>query len=151
MKVAFLIDDGIVLSGVYNRRRFVPDNKGCGFHYQVIAESDIGKILFFNEDLANMCVEEPHNEKRQYLIKLKTDEFHDDYSKVISARSRKDAIDKIADYLYQKNRVGVWNIYHILENYDTDNIEDFWKREKIIQCGSHGQYVRLIKAVEFVK
>lgn len=151
MKVAFLIDDGVVLSGVYNRRRFVPDNKGCGFHYQVIAENDIGKILFFNEGLANMVVETPCEYSKQYIVKIKTDEFHDDYSKVVTAKSRKEAIDKIADDLYKKNAVGVWNIYHILENYDTDNIEDYWKREKIIQCGSHGQYVRLIRATELIK
>ncbi|WP_242851692.1 hypothetical protein [Clostridium botulinum] len=46
---AWLLYDGILLEGYTSKRRFIPNNKGCGFSYQEIRKKDIGKILFYNK------------------------------------------------------------------------------------------------------
>lgn len=49
---AWLIDNGILLSGYIAKHRFIPDEKNCGFSYQKINKKDIGKILFYNKQEA---------------------------------------------------------------------------------------------------
>ena len=49
---AWLIDDGVLLGGFVIKRKFYPNDGGCGFSYQKIHRKDIGKILFFNEQEA---------------------------------------------------------------------------------------------------
>lgn len=49
---AWLIDDGVLIEGYTTKRKFVPNSFGCGFSYQKIHKKDIGKILFYNKQLA---------------------------------------------------------------------------------------------------
>lgn len=48
-KKAWLIDEDIILDGYVVKRKFIPNNKGCGFSYQKINKKDIGKILFYDK------------------------------------------------------------------------------------------------------
>jgi len=45
---AYLVDDGVLLGGHVIKRKFYPDDGGCGFSYQKIHIKDIGKILFYD-------------------------------------------------------------------------------------------------------
>ena len=45
---AYLVDDGVLLGGYVIKRKFYPNDGGCGFSYQVIHRKDIGKILFYD-------------------------------------------------------------------------------------------------------
>jgi hypothetical protein len=51
-KRAWLIDDGIVLSGYTSKHKFFPDSFGCGFSYQKFRKKDIGNIVFYDETSA---------------------------------------------------------------------------------------------------
>lgn len=47
---AWLLDDGILLEGYVSKRKFVPNDKGCGFSYQEVKKKDIGDILFYDKE-----------------------------------------------------------------------------------------------------
>lgn len=55
---AWLVDDGIVLTGYTAKGKFVPDSKGCGFSYQKVHKRDIGKVLFYNKEEATKTEDE---------------------------------------------------------------------------------------------
>lgn len=55
-RTAYLVDDGILLSGYKDKRGFHPNDKGCGFSYQKITKKMIGKELFFNLNAAQKKV-----------------------------------------------------------------------------------------------
>jgi len=46
---AWLVDDGILLTGYVAKCKFYPYSFGCGFSYQIIRKKDIGNILFFDK------------------------------------------------------------------------------------------------------
>lgn len=46
---AWLLDDGLLLTGYVAKREFIPNDKGCGFGGQMIRKKDIGRIVFFDE------------------------------------------------------------------------------------------------------
>ena len=148
-KIAFLIDDGIVLKGTLENHRFVPDENNCGFHYQIVAEADLGKTNFFDEKIAQTIANHCEGTLREYVVELKTDRWHDDYKKIIHAQNEKEALDRIANDLYLKHSVGVFHLYDILEEVFDSEIEEFFKNENIIQCGNDAQYVKLISIKEF--
>ena len=51
---AWLLDDDFLLLGKIVQKGFkyifIPNNKGCGFDYQIIWKKDIGEILFYDID-----------------------------------------------------------------------------------------------------
>ena len=49
-RIAWLLDHGILLEGYVSKRKFFPNDKGCGFSYQEIRAKDINVILFYNEN-----------------------------------------------------------------------------------------------------
>lgn len=52
VRKAWLVDDGVLLGGYVTKRKFYPDDGGCGFSYQEILRKDIGKILFYDKGIA---------------------------------------------------------------------------------------------------
>lgn len=48
---AWLLDDGIILSRYTAKRKFYPNNLGCGFNSQKFKRKDINKTIFFNENI----------------------------------------------------------------------------------------------------
>ena len=49
---SWLVDDDVLLGGSMSKRKFYPNDGGCGFSYQEIRKKDIGKILFYDRELA---------------------------------------------------------------------------------------------------
>lgn len=145
---AFLIDDGKLVRGSYENHRFIPFKKDCGFHYQTILESELGKILFFDEKIALLMLEEEHENHKRYLVKLKTDKFHDDLTQIVSASCPRVALKRLARLLHLKNDVCILNLYNILEEAYETSIENYMKEENIVQT-EDGTYVSVIELTEF--
>jgi len=49
---AWLVDDDVLLGGYVTKRKFYPNDGGCGFSYQKTHKKDIGKILFYDREVA---------------------------------------------------------------------------------------------------
>ena len=47
-RLAWLVDDDVLLEGFVERSVFTPNYKGCGFSHQKIYQRDIGRIIFFS-------------------------------------------------------------------------------------------------------
>lgn len=47
---AWLLDDGIALTGYVCKKKFYPNNKKCGFSYQKVSKRDVGNSIFFEFD-----------------------------------------------------------------------------------------------------
>lgn len=57
---AWLLNDDIILEGYTAKRKFFPKDFECGFSYQRVHKSDIGKILFYDREEARKKIWNVH-------------------------------------------------------------------------------------------
>ena len=148
MKNAYVIDDGIVIEGKYEKYKFTPSNGGCGFSQQIVTQAEYGELLFFKKELAEIMVENPMREKKRFVVKVKRDAWPHDCTEVIEAYSRKDALLQLGRDFEKCMDSGLHNLYEILENLGENSVEDYFEKNNIVKCSDEGYYLFVISVEE---
>lgn len=143
---AYYIDDGIVISGTYAKRKFTPEpNVNCGFDLLLVTEDMFGKELFFNKKLAEIISSQSGYGRYEVVVNIDT---HHKFTKVVEADSAKDALDIVADFLHEDESGAVMDWYDVLENYSTDTLEEYLAEWDIVSCGAkYALYLSLFEVV----
>lgn len=145
MEKAYYIDDGIVLSGKYSKRKFIPDDDRCGFGTLLVTEDMFGKSVFFEKKLADTMSSEILCGKYEVTV---SNRHGYNTTMTVDATSPKDAIDLVGEKLFESMSTIVFDWYDILEEYDTEFLEEYLKEHNIVACGlTHALYLSLVDVV----
>jgi hypothetical protein len=143
---AYLLYNSIVLTGKYQYQKFTPTNT-CFFDRMVVDERHCGKNLFFEAELVDIVTTQPAELKRyQVVVKSRINLLP--YVQTVEAHSKKEALDMVADNAVEKEYDFVYTWHDVLERLDTENVAEFFARERLVACGKDNLYLSIVEITE---